>query len=439
MTGIAEKVGESSSFGRRARSARGRAKALTEGAIPAYELVRLPLKQVAPTPLNPRRNFGTDEEKTRFGEELRQSQLAACVVVTREAYLKLWPDHEATIGAAQHVLLNGERRYRSGLHVGLDSLDFVVRDDLAATKEDFVDNLLAENLDREDFDVVERARGVEQLVQVCAETDGERGAKSRAATRLGRDRSWVTNQLVLLTLPIEIQVMLSAGEVSERDGRVLARHLKEQPGLDAVQLLAHLTNIKEAAEKKKEEEQRLLAVGRAAEAQAPSTALLSADNKSADAPGALGAATPLSDGEPASLLSADNKHADGPEAPSAEPASLSAGNEAASGEASLSREPVGSASPADLLSADNIRSQADGAASGARSVNPPGAGARAEQAHDPVPTPRTEQPSAEGDAITVFPFHDGAQAATVLKARMDGRQLLVLVDTLNELVARSEA
>ncbi|MEU7378388.1 ParB/RepB/Spo0J family partition protein [Streptomyces albidoflavus] len=411
MTGIAEKVGESSSFGRRARSARGRAKALTEGAIPAYELVRLPLKQVAPTPLNPRRNFGTDEEKTRFGEELRQSQLAACVVVTREAYLKLWPDHEATIGAAQHVLLNGERRYRSGLHVGLDSLDFVVRDDLAATKEDFVDNLLAENLDREDFDVVERARGVEQLVQACAETDGERGAKSRAATRLGRDRSWVTNQLVLLTLPIEIQVMLSAGEVSERDGRVLARHLKEQPGLDAVQLLAHLTNIKEAAEKKKDEEQRLLAVGRAAEAQAPSTA----------------------------LLSADNKHADGPEAPSAEPASLSADNEAASGEASLSREPVGSASPADLLSADNIRSQADGAASGARSVNPHGAGARAEQAHDPVPTPRTEQPSAEGDAITVFPFHDGAQAATVLKARMDGRQLLVLVDTLNELVARSEA
>ncbi|MFE7503577.1 plasmid partitioning protein, partial [Streptomyces albidoflavus] len=167
---IKDKVGESSSFGRtRNRSERGRAKALTEGAIPAYELVRLPLDQVAATPLNPRRNFGSAEEMTRFGEELREAQLAACVAVTRAAYLKLWPDHESQIGSsALYVLVNGERRFRSGVHVGLDKLDFVVRDDLAATREDFVDHLLAENLDREDFDVIERARGVEQLVSVCA-------------------------------------------------------------------------------------------------------------------------------------------------------------------------------------------------------------------------------------------------------------------------------
>ncbi|MET9461044.1 hypothetical protein ABZY05_39375 [Streptomyces canus] len=31
------------------------------------------------SPLNPRRNFGTDEDKTRFGEEPRHAQLAACV------------------------------------------------------------------------------------------------------------------------------------------------------------------------------------------------------------------------------------------------------------------------------------------------------------------------------------------------------------------------
>ncbi|MEU3725697.1 ParB/RepB/Spo0J family partition protein, partial [Streptomyces sp. NPDC031705] len=219
------------------RSERGRAKAIAQGDVPEYELIRVPLDQVSPTPLNPRRNFGTDEDKTRFGEELRQAQLSACVVVSRSAYLALWPDHESRIGAASYVLINGERRFRSALHVGLESLDFVVRDDLAASRTDFIDHLLAENLEREDFDVIERARGVQQLVEICAEQGREHGAKSRAAERLGKSPSWVTNQLVLLELPDEIQSMLSAGELPERDGRLLARAAKDRPGADAASLL----------------------------------------------------------------------------------------------------------------------------------------------------------------------------------------------------------
>ncbi|MFJ3876817.1 ParB/RepB/Spo0J family partition protein [Streptomyces sp. NPDC090077] len=219
------------------RSERGRAKAIAQGDVPAYELIRVPLDQVSPTPLNPRRNFGTDEEKSRFGEELRQAQLSACVAVGREAYLGLWPDHASRIGAAAYVLINGERRFRSAVHVGLESLDFVVRDDLAASRADFIDHLLAENLEREDFDVIERARGVQQLVDTCAEQGREHGAKSRAAERLGKSPSWITNQLVLLELPEEIQAMLSSGDMPERDGRLLARAAKDQPGVDAASLL----------------------------------------------------------------------------------------------------------------------------------------------------------------------------------------------------------
>jgi ParB family chromosome partitioning protein len=108
--------------------------------------VRLRLNEVSPTPLNPRRNFGSDEDKTRFGEELRTVQLAACVAVSRRAYLALWPTHEDRIGVAAHVLVNGERRFRSAVHVGLDALDFVVREDLASSREVFIKNLLQENL-----------------------------------------------------------------------------------------------------------------------------------------------------------------------------------------------------------------------------------------------------------------------------------------------------
>ncbi|MET8298465.1 ParB/RepB/Spo0J family partition protein [Streptomyces sp. NPDC005180] len=240
------------------RSERGRAKAIAQGDVPAYELIRVPLDQVSPTPLNPRRNFGTDEEKTRFGEELRQAQLSACVVVSRGAYLSLYPDHEGRIGAAAYVLINGERRFRSALHVGLESLDFVVRDDLAASRADFIDHLLAENLEREDFDVIERARGVQQLVDTCAEQGREHGAKSRAAERLGKSPSWVTNQLVLLELPEEIQRMLSSGDMPERDGRLLARAAKDRPGASAADLLDLLQENKAQESQAKAAERELL-------------------------------------------------------------------------------------------------------------------------------------------------------------------------------------
>lgn len=261
MSTVGDRLGSGTSFGRASRasglSARGRAKAVAQGDVPAYELVRLLLDQVCPTPLNPRRNFGSEEEMTRFGEELRQAQLAACVVVSRDAYLALWPDHATGIGDAEHVLVNGERRFRSARHVGLESLDFVVRNDLASTREDFVNHLLKENLEREDFDVIERARGVRELVRVCAE-QSESGARTQAAKRLGRDRSWVTNQLALLQLPDEIQSMLSSGDVPERDGRLLARRQKEMPDADSATLLAHLKEVRAAEAREREEAKAIL-------------------------------------------------------------------------------------------------------------------------------------------------------------------------------------
>jgi ParB family chromosome partitioning protein len=284
---VADRLGTGSSFGGvpRGRSARGRAKALVQGDVPAYELTRIRLEEVAPTPLNPRRNFGSDEEMTRFGEELRNTQLAACVAISRSAYLKVWPQHEAAIGDAQYVLINGERRYRSASHVGLEALDFVVRDDLASSREAFIDHLLKENLEREDFDVVERARGVQQLVLVCSE-ESVTGARARAAKRLGRDRSWVTNQLALLELPEELQLMLSAGTLAERDGRMLARKLKDEPGMDAPALLEHLKEHREREARTREETKALAEQVRQRQNQAREGGegggeLLSADNTAA--------------------------------------------------------------------------------------------------------------------------------------------------------------
>ncbi|MFC3235463.1 ParB/RepB/Spo0J family partition protein [Streptomyces nitrosporeus] len=279
----ADRLGTGSSFNkvpRGGRSDRGRAKAVAQGDVPSYELVRLRLSEVTPTPLNPRRNFGTDEQKARFGEELRAVQLAACVAVTRDAYLGLWPEHAGHVGGADYVLVNGERRYRSAEHVGLETLDFVVRNDLASSREDFVDFLLKENLDREDFDLVERARGVQALVEVCA-GESDAGAQTRAAERLGKSKAWVTNQLALLTLPEGIQERLSAGELPEREGRLLARHFKAQPQLSTADLMEHLASHRESQARKRDEEKELLRAAKSG------NVLTAVNTETADASAAL--------------------------------------------------------------------------------------------------------------------------------------------------------
>lgn len=144
---VGDKLGSGSSFGKvpHGRSPRGRAKAVAQGDVPAYELVRVLISDVAPTPLLAGRPAGSEAEEVELGEKLQQAQLTACVGVTRQAYLALWPEHEADVGSADVVLINGTRTYRAAVRVGLDALDFVVRDELAGSR-----TVLAESLDVED-------------------------------------------------------------------------------------------------------------------------------------------------------------------------------------------------------------------------------------------------------------------------------------------------
>ncbi|MFD8978480.1 ParB/RepB/Spo0J family partition protein [Streptomyces sp. NPDC059564] len=396
------------------RSERGRAKAMAQGEIPVYELAKFRLEQVSPTPLNPRRNFGSAEDLTRFGEELRQTQLAACVVVSRSAYLALWPDHEAAIGAVEYVLINGERRYRSAVHVGLESLDFVVRDELARSREDFIDHLLAENLDREDFDVIERARGVAQLVEICAE-EKEFGSKSRAAERLGKSPAWITHQLALLELPDEIQAMLSSGDMPERDGRALARALKDDASLGAADLLALLKSSKEKEAQAKEQQQAIL---RAAAEPVPAPAL-------PQAPVALPSPSPSSDQQAAAMATAP------------EPFTAVKGSAPSAPPAPSPQQAAPTTEAPSAVSATPAPSTPDVS---------PGAVPRQETPEQTTPaaleveseTTAADQESQDSGflvdlrSLPRVPWHDGGAVAELVLQKMDRPQLTVLLEKLLE-------
>ncbi|MFJ6238936.1 ParB/RepB/Spo0J family partition protein [Streptomyces griseus] len=178
-------------------------------------LLTLPLANLVPTRFNPRRNFGTDDDLKAFGLILKRRQLAPAVVVSRSAYLKLWPDEEPNVGTAQYVIANGERRYRGSLAAGLTTLNVVHNEDVAKTRADFLDAILSENNDREDLDPIERALGIDTMV-------AELGGANRVAEHYGKTGGWVSQQRKLLKLTPELQALVSTRELPVRVARDIA-------------------------------------------------------------------------------------------------------------------------------------------------------------------------------------------------------------------------
>jgi ParB family chromosome partitioning protein len=207
-------------------------------------LSRLRPAQIAATPLNPRRSFGAPEELAALGESIRVRQLQPVVVVSRSAYLKLWPEHEEHIGNAAHVLVNGERRFRAALQVSLERLDVLHREEVADSRETFLDALLTENLDRKNFDPIEEAHAVEAMVNEC-------GSATAAAERLRRHKTWVSQRRALLKLAPHLQEKVRGGELPVRIARSIAAlaHDEQEAAWES-------TRAQEAATARKREQER---------------------------------------------------------------------------------------------------------------------------------------------------------------------------------------
>ncbi|WP_192342396.1 ParB/RepB/Spo0J family partition protein [Streptomyces sp. VITNK9] len=164
-------------------------------------LYRVPLGRLSPNLVNPRTEFGTEDDLIDFGKSIARRQNQPCPVVSRGAYLKLWPDHADQIGDVDYVLVSGERRYRGATAVGHPVLDCVVNDDFATDRKTFMEAVVSENVDRQNFDPVEEAYAVQALV-------AEFGSNRAVAQHFERADGWVTQRVLLTNLAREVQALV---------------------------------------------------------------------------------------------------------------------------------------------------------------------------------------------------------------------------------------
>ncbi|MFO8073554.1 MAG: ParB/RepB/Spo0J family partition protein [Polyangia bacterium] len=111
-----------------------------------------------------------------------------------------------------YELIAGERRWRAAQLAGLIDVPVVIKD---VSDVEAFEMALVENLQREDLNPIEEAEAYSRLLE-------EHGyGQSELASRIGRDRSTVSNSLRLLKLPREARRLVAESRLSEGHARAL--------------------------------------------------------------------------------------------------------------------------------------------------------------------------------------------------------------------------
>jgi ParB family transcriptional regulator, chromosome partitioning protein len=112
----------------------------------------------------------------------------------------------------RYQIIAGERRFRAAEGLGLAEIPVTVRD---VPDDQMLELALVENLQREDLDPIEKAESFKAYLASSGRT------QEVAATRLGLDRSSLSNMIRLLELPADVQSLVRAGVLAMGHARAI--------------------------------------------------------------------------------------------------------------------------------------------------------------------------------------------------------------------------
>ncbi|MBQ3481933.1 MAG: ParB/RepB/Spo0J family partition protein [Oscillospiraceae bacterium] len=162
------------------------------------ELRLLPLTRLEPRQTQPRTVFD-DESLAELAESLKR-------------YGVIQPVTARKLSSGYYQIIAGERRWRAARLAGLEEIPVRV---IEADDRRTAELALVENLQREDLNPIEEARGYQTLIEDYALTQEE------AAQSVGRSRPAVANALRLLTLDPGTLALVEEGRLSAGHARAL--------------------------------------------------------------------------------------------------------------------------------------------------------------------------------------------------------------------------
>ncbi len=180
-------------------------------------VVFLPAKAISPNPSQPRQVFSQDALQ-ELADSIRTHGVLQPLSVRR-------------VGN-RYELIAGERRLRAAVMAGLTEIPCILMN-MDARESGTV--ALVENLQRQDLDFIEEARGICLLMEMC------NYSQEQAAKVLGKSQSGVANKLRLLRHSPQVLEAIRGAELTERHARALLKLPTEQEKLSAIGVIARLS------------------------------------------------------------------------------------------------------------------------------------------------------------------------------------------------------
>lgn len=162
------------------------------------DIEKVDINKIYTNPNQPRKNFDK-ESLNELAESIRLHGLIQPIIVNQmdDGYM----------------IIAGERRYRASKICGLQEIDCIVK---RYSSRQVAEIAIIENLQREDLNPVEVAKGIKQLMEEYGLT------QEKVAERLGKSRSSVANSIRILSLYPEVLDLVEKGKVSFGHAKILA-------------------------------------------------------------------------------------------------------------------------------------------------------------------------------------------------------------------------
>ena len=177
-------------------------------------VVFLPAKAITPNPAQPRKIFRV-ESLGELTESIRQHGILQPLSVRRVE--------------TGYELIAGERRLRAGIRAGLTEIPCII---MRMTDQESAMTALVENLQRQDLDFVEEARGIDTLLRQFTMS------QEQVARLLGKSQSAIANKLRLLKHSPQVLEALRQAELTERHARALLKLPTEYGKLQAIAVIS---------------------------------------------------------------------------------------------------------------------------------------------------------------------------------------------------------
>ena len=180
------------------------------------------LDKIKPGRFQPRSNF--DDEKLQELTASINNQGVLSPILVRE------------LGLNEYEVIAGERRLRASKMAKLTTIPCLIDQ---KQDQDALISALIENLQREDLNPVEEARGLDRLKREFGLTQDE------VATSTGKARSTIANSLRLLSLPTKVLDMLSAGQIEKGHAKLLASLEPDKAEAAAANIVKNKLSVKD--------------------------------------------------------------------------------------------------------------------------------------------------------------------------------------------------